>query len=277
MTATETVAAPDDQSRPTVGRRLAVTWQHPVSRDISPVGLLEYDGHHYRFDYIRNAETTPDFVPLLGFPDLHRAYESPHLFPLFAQRVMDPRRPDHARYVRRLGLPADATPWEQMSRSGGGRQGDVLQLFPEPQVQADGRVACDFLVHGIRHVPDRPLVLEGRERIVDVANLETHLAALRHGDPLQLVREPQNPANAQAVMAVTAGGFPLGWVPNLLLDDLYEFCGGEPETADVVVQQVNGPDAPSHLRLLARLTTESSSGYQPFTGASWEKLAESLS
>ena len=96
-------------------RRLVVTWQHPADRNIEPVGFLDYDGQCYRFGYIRHALSVKDFRPLLGFRDLYRAYSSEDLFPLFAQRVMDPRRPDYQRYVERLGLPEEASPWEQIT------------------------------------------------------------------------------------------------------------------------------------------------------------------
>jgi len=85
-------------------------WQHPVERSIEPVGFLTYDGHTYRFAYVRNALHVEDFRPLLGFADLHRSYSSTELFPLFAQRAMDPRRPDYHRYVERLGLEGEPGP-----------------------------------------------------------------------------------------------------------------------------------------------------------------------
>src|SRR6266566_5922475 len=76
-----------------VTRRLVVAWQHPVDRSIEPIGFLANDGAIYRFTYIRNALKVKDFRPLLGFADLRCSYSSENLFPLFAQRAMDPRRP----------------------------------------------------------------------------------------------------------------------------------------------------------------------------------------
>jgi hypothetical protein len=273
MSVANTAPQRTELSHTPVGRRLAVAWQHPDTRQISPVALLEFDSDTYRFRYIKNAASVKDFRPLLGFPDLHRAYESVHLFPLFAERVMDPRRPDYARYVRRLGLPEDATPWEQMSRSGGGRLGDLLQLFPEPEVRSDGTVVCTFLVHGVRHIPDRPLKLHGRTVTVDAADVEQRLTALSNGDPLQLVREPGNPKNPLAVVTATHDYVPLGWVPDLLLSDLYAMTGDNPEQVQVVAQQVNGTDAPAHLRLLAALSVRRHPAYRPFSGPNWEPLS----
>lgn len=176
---------------------------------------------------MRQALTVDGFRPLLGFPDLHRRYQSEHLFPMFEQRVMDSRRPDHDRYVRRLGLGADATPWEQMTRSGGGRNGDLLQLFPEPVSLPDGSVTCTFLLHGIRHVPSRPLVITGREFSPAADEVERRLAGLSPGDPLRLVREDANQW-PRAVITAATDGYPLGWVPDLLLENLYAMSGGSP-------------------------------------------------
>ena len=119
------------EPRPT-GRleRLVVTWQHPNERGIQPIGFLSYDGHTYRFSYIRNALYVKDFRPMLGFGRLDQAYESRELFPFFAQRVMAVRRPDYESYVKQLGLEGQPDPWEQITRSQGHRHGDSFQLLP---------------------------------------------------------------------------------------------------------------------------------------------------
>ena len=262
-------SAPENLSAGTA-RRLVVTWQHPVSRSIEPVGFLSYDGALYRFDYVRHALEVADFQPLLGFEDLRHSYISEALFPLFAQRVMDPRRPDYHRYVRRLGLDEDASPWEQITRSQGRRQGDSLQLLPEPVI-ADGQLSCMFLVNGVRHVPSRPVILEGREFRVTGEQVEEALSVLSPGDRLHLVPEPQNPFNPLAVM-VAAGSFtPVGWVPDLLVEDLSRLLMHA--KVRVTAVHVNGPDAPSHLRLLAQLMAADVGDFQFFTGRRWQSLA----
>src|SRR5262245_29591138 len=125
MSVTSMSSPPVVGGRPLSMARLGVAWQHPRSRRIAPVGILWREASVYRFRYVRNIANVPDFVPFLGFPDLGAAYSSPRLFPLFAQRVMDPRRPDYGRYVATLDLARDATPWEQLARSEGRRAGDA--------------------------------------------------------------------------------------------------------------------------------------------------------
>lgn len=233
-----------------------MAWQHPHSRKIHPVGVLEqaFDGS-YAFAYLRRARDVEGFRPFLGFPDLTRRYESSALFPLFAQRVMDSRRPDYETYMHTLGLPEDAAPMEVLARSGGHRSGDTIQLVPEPLVETDGTTWCRFLVHGIRHRPG------AGERIT----------ALRAGDELALRDEPDNPKNSRAVLVAANDEQPLGWVPDLLLDYVHHVrARSEPL---VRVEQANGENVPPHLRLLVSLSGTVAPGYRPFTGPGWETLA----
>lgn len=249
-------------------RRLIVTWQHPMSRAIEPIGVLLKDAHGYEFSYIRNAHDVTDFQGLIGFPSFSEVYRSDSLFPLFSQRAMDPRRLDFSRYVKKLGLPEDATPWEQIAASGGRRAGDTLQLFPVPERVRDGIWACSFLVHGIRHIPNRVLHVGDQETRVSNDKLDAVLNNLSVGDPLRLVRNEGNPANPEARLLVQADGVPVGFLPNLLVDDIVRL--GD-ENVSAYVQVVNGSDAPWHMRLLARLECRAGSEFEFFKGASWER------
>ena len=260
---------PEDRSTETA-RRLVVTWQHPGKRLIEPVGLLEYDGQCYRFGYIRHALSVEGFRPLLGFRDLYAPYASDELFPLFAQRVMDPRRPDYRRYVGRLGLDEDATPWEQIARSQGSRQGDTIQLLPEPRNE-DGVITGRFLVHGVRHVPGPSRVLDGRAMQVDSEQVEAALAALRPGEPLGIASEPGNEVNCLALMVMAQRVTPVGWIPNLLLEDMHRLM--VVTDVSVAAEHINGADAPWHLRLLARLTARGAGDFKFFADEKWELLS----
>lgn len=255
MTVDETVVrsapvdAPADAGAWDAGRsagKLIVAWQHPATRLISPVGLLEH-GIGYRYRYLRRAPQIEGFHPFLGFPDWKRSYLAERLFPMFAQRIMSPRRPDFRQFLQQLDLSVDATPWEQLERSEGRRTGDTVQVFPIPSVRADGFTTCRFLVHGVRHVNGGVLPRLGR------------------GDLLALRRDPTNPVNPDAVLVCTASGQPLGYVPDLLLDHLQIV-----EAVHLVVEHVNGPDAPLHLALLVRLDGQAPAGYKPMSGLGWE-------
>lgn len=271
MPAPDVVAAasrPDSQATEAT-RRLVVAWQHPVERSIEPIGFLSYDGTTYRFTYIRNARHVKDFRPLLGFAELRRSYSSKSLFPLFAQRAMDPRRPDYQRYVERLGLEGEPGPWEQIARSQGRRQGDTIQLLPEPTVN-DGELTCLFLVHGIRHAHEEPRILDGHEIRVTREQVERALGRLRPGDELRLAREPGNPINPLAIMVI-GSSIPVGWVPDLLAEDVHSVM--QHANVTVTVEHVNGPDAPWHMRLLARLRAAPAENVRFFSGERWMPLA----
>jgi hypothetical protein len=230
---------------------LVVAWQHPDSRLISPVGFLEHgtaDG--YRFRYLRRARQLEGFQPFLSFPGWERAYVSPRLFPLFAQRIMSPRRPDFRQFLHQLDLDEDATPWEQLARSEGRSSGDTVQVFPIPTVRPDGGTTCRFLVHGIRHVNGGAL------------------PPLHPDERLLLRDEPTNPKNSGAVRVCAPDGEPVGYVPDLLLEHLGAMRSAGP--VELVVEHVNGSEAPSHLRLLARLDGQVPEGYRPMVGPGWE-------
>jgi len=213
---------------------LVVAWQHPTTRLIAPVGLLEHDDlRGYRFRYLRRAAEVGGFQPFLGLPDLERTYLSSRLFPVLSQRVMSRKRPDFSRYMRQLHLGDDAPEWEQIGRSEGRRTGDNLHVIPVPSVRPDGATTCRFFVHGIRHVTGGDL------------------PALRGGELLTLQPDPVNEFNSDALLVCTVGGVAMGYVPDLLLEHVH--IVGSHGRAELVVEHLNTSEVPVQLRLLVRL------------------------
>jgi hypothetical protein len=251
MSVGETLVSPSPW-RPATAARLLVT-EKDEQGIYRPVGFLDArsqgDGVGYRFAYLASAVRRPSFQPLLGFRDTTRAYESTGLFPLFAERIMDPRRPDRPLFLAALDLAEDeATPLEVLARSGGQRPGDGIFLIPVPRIEEDGSTICTFLVHGIRYV-------EGAAERVDV---------LQPGDRLCLSAEPDNPVNAHALLVTETEGRPLGWVPDALLEYVHRV-----EDRQLTVVRVNPPEVGTRLRLLVRLEGSAASDRQPFTGPDW--------
>ncbi|HEU5042921.1 MAG TPA: hypothetical protein VFT75_02175 [Nocardioidaceae bacterium] len=207
---------------------LLVSRQDSDTRRFSRVGVLSHDGHTFRFTY---ADGVTRALP--GLP-LGREHESETLFPIFAERVMDPRRPERAETLRRLGLDSEAGPLDILAVSGGGRTGDTYELTPLPQ---PGRVSLPFLVRGVRY-------LTPHERAaIDV---------LRPGDPLELRCETDDVLNERAVL-VGQRGDRLGYVPDPLLDYVHRILEHPHE---LVVVRVNPVEAGMHMRLLVRLDGE---------------------
>lgn len=213
---------------------LLVTWRDPVTRRYHAVGLLSlYPDDHYRFRYLEAARSLPTFQPFLGFSTLEGDYSSPHLFPLFAERVLDESRPDRVALYEALDLAGAAGPMEFLARSGGRRAGDRIELLPIPDV-SDGGTSCIFLVHGVRHLP-------GAAEAID---------QLVPGQELDLEPEPDNPIDIDAVL-VTRDGTRLGWVPNPLLG--YVRAVMSSGYAHLTVVRANPRELGHHMRLLVRI------------------------
>lgn len=250
-------------------RDLLVLWQQPKTREILVVGLLGFDGEEYSFAYTRSSARAFE-LGFRGLPGLRRPgslYRSDSLFPVFAQRTLDPTRADYHGFLRELGLDERATPLEQIIYSGGYREADTVQLLEKPHV-SNGVIDAVFLVHGVRHVPYRPFRFP--EGIVEVQGieLERSLGRLRPGDTLTLREEPGNEADPRAIVVTAADNLPLGYVPKALLEGVHALrVPGAAVT--VSVKHVNGPDAPAHLRLLAALRAEGVSE-DPFDVEAWQ-------
>jgi len=206
--------------------QLLVSRQDPASRRFVRVGTLTFDGLEYSFEY----DTTAD-RPLPGLP-LGRKHRSATLFPIFAERVIDPHRPERGQALKYLGLPSEASPFEVLAVSGGGRTGDTYELTPLPQ---PGDVSLPFLVHGIRYLDT------SERRVID---------RLSPGDRLSLRLEPDNPATDRALL-VTQDGARLGYVPTPLLEYVHRIID---RPYELVVERVNPAHAGLHMRLLVRLT-----------------------
>lgn len=261
MSADVAVAARSQLSaaRDATTRRMAVGWQHPVTRAVDAVGLLEFDGKSHRFEYLRRASQVRGFRPFIGFPKLDTRYESEDLFPLFAQRAMSPKRPDYSRFLRSLDLDDTASTWEQIARTEGRLAGDTIHLVPEPVVEPNGATTGCFLVAGIRH------------RMPDPEARDSVLSRLHPGDLLELRDEPTNPVNPRAILVSQSEKVDIGWVPNMLVEYVHQVRLMGNET--ISVRHANGPSAPTHMRLLAELRGQVPPGYQAFSGPAWQTMS----
>lgn len=251
-------------------RELLVLWQHPEDRRILPVGRLVYDGVTYFFDYTVTAGTIEGFRELPGLGRLGMHFESNVLPTVLRQRVMDAERPDFARYVAELGLnPSTATPWEQIVESGGDRAGDTLQFMELPRV-VNGIARARFLANGIRYIAGPQRLIGGRPVRVNDHEVEAAFAALRVGDEVEILPEEGNRVDENATL-VTRSGVPLGWVPRFLAPGVRRLLVGGRVFAHVV--RVNGPGAPTHLRLVLELETPVPEGFSFDPDGLWEVLS----
>lgn len=274
-TLTTDVAAPRSggNAPDTVARRAAddllVLWQYPDTREIAPVGRLRRVGSLVEFAYTVGASRVRGFRPLPGLPDLERRYTSRGLPAVFERRVLSPSRPDYVGRMGQLGLdPGTATPWEQIVRSGGRRQGDTLQVMPTPRVCA-GRAYATFLGNGVRWIPRNDLRVDGVPTRVSETDQERALARLTAGDRVRVARDVDNSHDANACL-VLADQTPVARVPRVLAPAFRELLAvGQP---DVRVLALGEPSGPAHLRLTLTLDTPAPAGFQLDRAGAWEPL-----
>ena len=78
------------------------------------------------------------------------------------------------------------------------------------------------------------------------------LSGLEPETQLELMPEPENPADPRALQLVVRGVV-IGWIPSYLVEEIHQYIDSG-RTLSFVVDRSNGPEAPWHLRVLCRLT-----------------------
>lgn len=248
---------------------LYIAWRQggPNAGFWSPVGRLEHEGGVYRFVYTRGAQTLQGFQPFPGMANLHTIYESEALFPLFANRMLSPSRPEYEAFLMWGGFnPADPPdPLAVLGVTQGLRQTDSLEVFPCPMPDEQGRYLSKFFLHGVRWMHSA-----AHERI----------AQLRHGEPLRLFLEIGNPADPNAVQLQTTeimGRLPIGYVPRYLALDVRALCSQcDPDEIEVTVEQLNA-GAPFQQRVLCRFSSCWPGGFAPCSSEAFQPIESGAS
>jgi hypothetical protein len=242
-------------------RSLFIAWQTPsASRAWFPIGRLDADisTAEYAFAYTQGAVAAKEkgeFSPLLAFPDMQRRYESRELFPLFKNRVLDPKRKDFAEYVGWLALdPSHRDPIEILSLTGGERQTDSLEVFPKLEKAADNTFRCRFFLHGSRHTR---------------AESQARLLQLIEGEQLHVAVELTNPVTRLAVQLQTQDYAHLGWAPRYLVEDICQAASGGSCDVNARVIRLNTAEAPENRRLLVELAGCFKDNYEPMSSPSF--------
>jgi hypothetical protein len=218
-----------------------------------PVGRLEREGNVYRFVYTRGARRLQGFRPFPGMDDLETVYESEELFPLFANRLLTPSRPEYEAFLVWGGFdpnnPPD--PIALLSVTEGRRATDSVEVFPCPTPDSRGCYLTKFFLHGIRWMA--PAAWE-------------RIAKLKQGEQLALMLDVMNRYDRHAVAVRTCdvtGRMLIGHVPRYLAFDIGSLCRScEPDFIEVTVERVN-PDAPLQHRLLCRMNACWPEGFRP--------------
>lgn len=237
-------------------KTLFLAWQTPgASRAWFPVGRLDADvAHsHYSFKYINGALRAQEevgFQPLLAFPEFSKCYEADELFPLFKNRVLDPKRKDFEEYLHLLDMkPGQADPIEILALTGGERQTDSLEVFPKIDRQPDNTFNCTFFLHGLRHVSE-----SGQKRA----------EKLMADEVLRVAVELNNPATRLAIQLATEDYQIVGWTPRYLVEDILKLVNTY-QAIQARVLRVNEIDAPIARRVMVQLTGKLPDAYEPMS------------
>jgi len=238
-------------------RRLFVAFRRH-DRLTLPIGILSREGSPdapgYTFVYLKRAESLVDFQPLPGLSNIHKVHSSDTMFPVFANRLMSPERPDFHAWMKSLDLEPDADIFDVLERSGGRRVTDTLELFPFPE--RDGSILrTRFFVRGVRHVP----------------GAEEKILMLQEGSRLEMTRDTNNPVSNLALHLADPEHGVLGFVPEYLvetIDQLQQINGRYPR---VTVEQINRGASPS-MMALCRMEAAWPGSFQPFSGPGFQPL-----
>lgn len=241
-------------------KALFVAWQDAKSRSWLPVGRLTREGGFYRFVYTRGAEAAPEFRPFGVMRDLHAAYRSEKLFPIFANRVLAKNRPEYSEYLKWLGLSEDRyNELEELARTGGLRATDSLELFPCPEPTEGKTYEVYFFCRGQRH-----LHAENQERA----------RQLKPGERLYLMQDLQNLHDPMALLMRTSEPITLaGYAPRYYSAEFTQLIKSTgPDQVNITVEQVN-LDAPIQYRVLCKLTSPWPPSFSPCAASEFQSLA----
>jgi hypothetical protein len=242
---------------------LFVVWQSPENRAIHPVArLMQQDKPpRYEFAYVRGVQDAAKhgFVPFRELPDTHRVYWFDELPPLFTNRLIPANRADFAEHLTRLGLGEHDNPPAPevvLARSGARKVTDRLEITAPPEFDATQRHwIYHAFVRGVRHV----------------AGAEDAMRAVRARDTLRIERDVTDGWDARALLVLRTDRARLGFVPNILVEDLGATLeNGEALRAEVV--RVNLPPAPMQQRLLVRFSLRRGEGFAPLSTPRFEPL-----
>lgn len=194
--------------------------------------------------------SSKNFVPFGNMTDINPVYISTELFPIFANRVMNERRPEFQRYSdwSDMRSPQLSDPLLLMARMGGSRATDTLQVYPVPEKREDGLYRTSFFCHGLSHMPSQVQEM-------------THTLVV--GQQLFPMFDVQNPFDHGAVALRTSDpASMIGYCPRYLAPDLKLLAGQSSNSLAIRVQRVNH-DAPVQFRLLCEAVSKWPKDFSP--------------
>ncbi len=229
-----------------------------------PVGRLDFDQGMYRFVYTKGARDAKGFRPFEGMDSLEYVYESPDLFPVFANRLLSKSRPEYDAFLRWSGFDP-AHPPEPLAILGvteGRKPTDMIEVFPCPVQDKQGLYQNKFFVHGLRYMD---------------AGAHRRLNLLHSNEALLCTCDIQNQTDPFAVLLRTENDrINIGYVPRYLAKDVYSLISGcHPQFLHFSVYRVNA-DAPLQQRLLCKVEACWPQDFKPCAGDEFLPIPEGV-
>ncbi len=236
---------------------LYLACQDTKKRGWYPVGRLSDDKGRYRFVYTRGVRSLPDFLPFTGMPELEKEYVSDQLFPLFANRILNKKRPEYLEYLAWNNVaPGEDTPFRLLTLTSGVRETDGLEIFPHPVPDDHGCYKMDFFVRGIRYLPKLA---------------QSEIQHIQAGDLLYLAHDMQNRHDRNALLLRTESVVNMGYVPRYLSNDFLQLLKANFDCVKVFVAKVN-LEAPTQYRVLCTMTAPWPKSFAPCSGPDFQPL-----
>ncbi|MEZ2302747.1 MAG: HIRAN domain-containing protein [Microcoleus sp.] len=172
-------------------------------------------------------------------------------------RIMSRSRPDYSSFIEWLDLPDGGDdPLEILARSGGERVTDTFAVFPDPEVDEEGRYNLYFFSQGLRHLP--------RSAIDRINQFEP-------GEKLWLARELQPFDDSPALVLTTEDGDRVGYYPRYLLREFFELLR-QNSNLEVRVERVNKPPTPLQFRLLCKMSVHCRDNFSLFSSCQYQPM-----
>ncbi|WP_298839056.1 HIRAN domain-containing protein [Clostridium sp.] len=178
-----------------------LVWKEPKTRRQYIVGQLSRNGQfEFNYGFEVNEAIERDFKLLISFDDIKKTYKSDILFPVFSSRLPDKKRNGIDKILYKYGM-EEYDGYKLLKRSGARLPIDNLE-FIDPILDDDnGDVKRIFYLAGPRHY----IGCNG-ENCAKALDLNA-------GESLQLVLEPQNEYDKNAIKIVNENNVNIGYVP----------------------------------------------------------------
>ena len=199
-----------------------LVWKEIETRRQYIVGQLSKNGQ-FEFNYGFEVKEAIEkgFKLLISFEDIDKVYKNDILFPVFSSRLPDKKRNGIHKILLKYGM-EEYDDYKLLKRSGARLPIDNLEFIDPILDENDGEVKRIFYLAGPRHY----IGCDGMDCAKSV-DLNTE-------ESLQLILEPENRYDQNAIKIVTSNNVHIGYIPRYYSESIIELINkGYKYTCDV--------------------------------------------